>query len=138
MKSALTILMIAVFASVAVLGFIGIGHMDEMAHHGCLAALAQNGDCPIASGTPLASAFFHLDILRSFSLALLANAVLLLALAAAVLFGLKNQLIPQDTLRIRELFLYTKRLSLINNDFLTSNLSWLSLHLNSPAYSASA
>lgn len=137
MKSALTILSIIAFTGVAVFGFVGIGHIDEMAHHGCLAALADHGVCPIASGAPLASAFFHMDILKSFSLALLNNAVLLLALAAVVVFGLKN-LVGENIPGIRESFLYARRADSDDNDFSESNLSWLSLHVNSPSYAMSA
>lgn len=138
MKSALTILLITGFVSVAVFGFIGIGHIDEMAHHGCLAALSQNGTCPSATSLPLASAFYHMDILRGFSTALLSSALLLLALAGAVLFGLRNDLAPGSGIGAAELFLYARRASFIGSNFLNRNLSWLNLHLNSPSYPLSA
>lgn len=138
MKSALTTLLIIGFVSVAVFGFIGIGHISEAAHYGCLAALSQNGICPSTSATPLAAAFSHLNILRSFSSALLTSAALLLALAGAVLFGIGNQVILSSTQGIQELFLYAHRISFIGNDFFSSNLNWLSLHLNSPSYAMSA
>ncbi len=138
MKSALTILLITGFMSVAVFGFVGMSHIDEMAHYGCLAALADHGECPLATAAPLASAFFHLDILRSFSLALLNNVLLLLALVGAALFGAKIRSAAQSPIRIRELFLYVRRLSSDDNDFSGRSLSWLVRHLNSPAYPMSA
>lgn len=138
MKSALTILLITCFAGVAVFGFIGMRNMDEVVNSGCLAALMQNGICPSASNAPLAAAFLHLDILRSFSTALLTNVLLLLALAASVLFGLKNYLVAQSALGIRKLFFYAQRSTSIGNDFFSSNLSWLNIHLNSPAPAMSA
>lgn len=138
MKYVLTIFLITGFASMAVFGFIGIGHINEAAHHGCLAALSQNGICPSASSAPLAAAFSHLNILKSFSLALLNSAFLLLALAGIALFGLKNDAAAQSTGAIRELFLYVRRLSSIGSDFFISNLNWLNLHLNSPSYAMSA
>lgn len=137
MKSALTILLITGFVSVAVFGFIGIGHINEAAHHGCLAALSQNGICPSASSAPLTAAFSHLNILKSFSLALLNSAFLLLSLAGIALFRLKNDG-DSSTGAIRQLFLYARRASSIGSNFLGRNLSWLNLHLNSPAYALSA
>ena len=138
MKLALTILLITGFVSVAVFGFIGISHITEAAHQGCLAALSQNGICPSATSLPLSSAFYHLNILRSFSVALIVNAALILALAAVVLFALKNDSTAQGALGISRLFSYVRRASSVANDFLSSNLSWLNLHLNSPSFAASA
>lgn len=134
----MTILLITGFVSVAVFGFIGMGNMDEVVHSGCLAALTQNGVCPSASSAPLAAAFSHMNILKSFSVALLINAALILALAAISLFGLKNKMALQAAAGMRELFFYAKRSSFIGNDFFSSNLSWLNLHLNSPAPAMSA
>lgn len=138
MKSALTILLVTSFIGVAVFGSLGMGHIDEMAHRGCLAALAQNGVCPLATSAPLTSAFYHMDILRSFSTALFANAILLLALAAALVFGLKNELAGKFGSGIRKLFFYAKKSDSILSSCRINNLSWLSLHLNSPAVAASA
>lgn len=138
MKSVLTILLITGFVSVAVFGFIGIGHINEAAHHGCLAALSQNGICPSASGAPLAAAFSHMNILRSFSTALLANALLLLALAAAALFALNNSGASRDTYGRGEIFFHNQREDFAGNNFFNRTLSWLNFHLNSPSYAVSA
>lgn len=138
MKSALATISIIGFISVAVFGFVGIGHISEAAHYGCLAALSQNGICPSTSAAPLEAAFSHLNILRSFSTALLTNILILLVLAFTALYGLKNSLSDQDTGGMREISFYAKKNDFIDNNFLNSSLSWLNLHQNSPAFAKSA
>ena len=134
MRSILTAIVIIGFSGMAVFGYIGMNHLNEMAHYGCLAALSQNGACPLATGAPLASAFFHLNILKSFSVALVNGVILLLMAAVAAFIGLadgnNDEIDPNNS----KLSLYARRITFIANGFSTSTFDWLSLHVNSPAY----
>lgn len=137
MKSALAIISIIGFVSVAVFGFLAIGHINEMAHRGCLAALSQNGICPSASNAPLAAAFSHLNILKSFSSALLSNSVLLLVLT--ILFFSSYVLsFFRPFVGLSEAVLFLPRLLRNGENYISRNLNWLAIHFNSPSFSLSA
>lgn len=124
--------------SVAVFGFLAIGHINEMAHSGCLAALSQNGVCPSATSAPLAAAFSHLDILRSFSSAVFNSSALLLALAvlSAAIYGLfKIQDLSADK---RSVIAFLPRLLSGGDSSISRSFRWLSIHFNSPSFVLSA
>gem|GEM_PF-6519282 len=137
MKSVLATISIIGFISVAVFGFLAIGHINEMAHSGCLAALAQNGVCPSATNVPLAAAFSHLNILKSFSSALLNNAALMLSLA--LFAGALSA-----SVRIPDFSVFGEVASLLpamlrdGENSISSHFDWLAIHLNSPSFALSA
>lgn len=134
MKSALAVISIIGFASIAVFGFLAIGHINEMAHRGCLAALSQNGICPSASNVPLAAAFSHLNILKSFSTALLGNSISLLVLMilAVIVSGFIK--IPDASIGLSNAVLFLPRLLETGNNSISRNLNWLAIHFNSPSF----
>lgn len=138
MKFALAIISIIGFVSVAVFGFMAIGHINEMAHNGCLAALSQNGVCPSATSAPLAAAFSHLNILRSFSSALLNNVVLLLALAVLSGIAFVSVRNSGDFYGLSEGVSFLFRLLEKGENSSSLNLNWLALHFNSPSFVLSA
>lgn len=138
MKSVLAIISIIGFVSVAVFGFLAIGHINEMAHSGCLAALAQNGVCPSATNVPLAAAFSHLNILRSFSSALLNNAALLLTLVAMAGISFGAMRIPVFSAYLTEASSFLPRLLQSGDNSISRNFEWLAIHFNSPSFVLSA
>ncbi len=122
----------------AVFGFLAIGHINEMAHDGCLAALAQNGVCPSATSAPLAAAFSYLNILRSFSSAVLNNIFLLLVLAVFAGTASGFVKIPDFSGNLGEITAFLPRLLQDGKNSISRNFDWLAIHFNSPSFVLSA
>lgn len=133
MKISLTILLVISFVSIAVFGFFGMNSTMGPGHKSdCIAAVAQDADCPQETNS-LDFAIFHVDAFRSFSLTTLTvNIATAFLLVLALFLGLGFLL--------RRIF-YTPYLALSFSRFTDSSpplpkqefTSWLALLENSPA-----
>ena len=136
MKLAFKILLVFSFVGVAVFGFAMMG--DGSGHHGgCLAALAQRTDCPLANSW-FSFINFHLNAFRNFSAAVFGSLSLLNA--AAIILVLVSAVALVAILGSRAavlLFIYYFRGRQFSKKppFLSERkfARWLAFHENSPA-----
>lgn len=131
MKRFLTAALILSFVVIAVFGFLGMGH-----GHGCIATLAQGGECS-NSANPFAITLFHLDAFKEFSTAVFGDASVSLISALGILVfamgarGLERG-VGQITLPV-----LTARRERSRQSFRAISQEkfscWLALHENSPS-----
>lgn len=136
MKQWLTVLTILSFISIAVFGFMAMGHGNEHGGEACLATTINGKGCPKEFG--LAGVLnFHLGTFKSFSTAVFAEAasVMYLALvlfAVVIISAIRLQSFSnykQASFTYRRRYLDQPSASF----FKSENFRWLSLHENSPA-----
>lgn len=107
MQARLSLILLTAFISVAVFGFIGMGH--TLTHSSCIAATAQGMTGCTKGDGPLSEAGFHLGLFKHFSQALVNTLVVLAALVAVFLavWSIANTIahstnLPAYTVIIRE------------------------------------
>ncbi len=126
MSKYLAIVSIISFIAIAVLGFIAINHNGKLHVLGCIASLKEEAFCP--EENVLAFINFHLNVLRSFSIAVF-NILPALALFFVLSFLSLNL---KEKIQNLANYLYFKKrqtnLSFIRLIF----MDWLSFHENSP------
>ncbi|MBI2624366.1 hypothetical protein HYW67_02625 [Candidatus Parcubacteria bacterium] len=76
------ILLVVGFISIAVFGFIAMGHGEGHNQYACVAAASQAAPCP--QDGPVAWALFHAAAYKGFSTAVISVAVLAMLLAAVI------------------------------------------------------
>lgn len=85
MRSLPAVLLVISFTSIAVFGFLALGHANgSHVHAGCMAAILYNTQCP--ESNIFASLAFHMNAFRGFSTAIPGAAILFFAFALIVLF----------------------------------------------------
>lgn len=138
MKIALTTFIILGFFGIAVFGVFAMDfgmNGGEHGHDGCIASLAQGGDCPKwQSGLSLL--IFHLDAFRGFSTAVFSNyfasalALLSILLSVAVFgfFAMARQMAPELAANYRHFGFVESPSFRTRQEF----MHWLALHENSP------
>lgn len=136
MKRALTIITVLSFISIAVFGFMAIGHGNEHKGRACLATTVNGQSCPKEFGLAGILAF-HLGTFKSFSTAVFAQTIFM-SLVFGVLALLWLQGIGSNSFSEldRRNFCYRhkyKKQSPVSV-FKSENFRWLSLHENSPAF----
>lgn len=140
MKIALTIFLIVGFLGIAVFGVFAMDfgmNGGEHGHDGCIAAIAQGGDCP-GWQSGLSLLIFHFDAFRGFSTAVFsdyfANALVLLSilmpLAVFGFFAMMRQMTPELASH-RCYFGFADFASFRTQQQLTH---WLALHEISPPF----
>ncbi len=128
MKSLLAIFLIFGFLSVAVFGFLAVGH-EGQGHVNCLAALSNGFTC--VENSPIALANFHLSALKNFSTAIFEN-------ISAIVFALVLLLVLAGVAVFRDAKIsFASRTAFYFENIIFSGanriIHWLSLHENSPA-----
>ncbi len=134
MKSAFTILIMASFIGIAVFGFVGMTSAQHL-HGGCIASLAEKGLCP-SGAVPFSTAFSHLEVLKSFSLAFLTGFISLISFAALA-FAVSGRSPDISEMAIRPVSALADLFKNFNYS-LESNFDWLAIHFNSPSFSLGA
>ena len=131
MKRFLTAALILSFVAIAVFGFLAIGHGQ-----GCIATLAQGGECR-NDNNPFAATFFHLDAFKEFSTAVFGDASVSLALAFIIfVFAMAAQTLSRSAgqIALPVLAVRWERLHQSFGAISKEKLSrWLALHENSPS-----
>ena len=129
MKFAFIAILIISFVGVAVFGFLSMIYGDTH-DGGCIASNRLGALCPL-NGT-FAFVVFHIDAFKYFSMAVFAATLLILLVG--VIFSVLPWLLDKDE---DDDFVFSIRgekfPTLIKNREVTR---WLSLHINSPAFSA--
>lgn len=133
MKFAITFFVIIGFLSIAVFGFLAMGHQSGGIHSGCIATTAKAlGVCPNANGASAAA--FHLSVYKGFSTAILLAFAAELLLIMAVMSRLGASLKISAGAPFAAIFADHKRRvttpRLIHTQIFTR---WLSRLENSPA-----
>ena len=134
MNPAFTILIMTSFIGIAVFGFVGMTSAQHL-HGGCIASLADKGLCP-SGVVPFSSAFSHLEVLKSFSLAFLTG-IISLALLIALAFAVFGRSPHVSAIAIKP-FQALEDLFKGFNDSLSRNFEWLAIHYNSPSFALAA
>ena len=135
MKSALATIFLTAFIGISIFGFIGMNG-EEMAHGSCLAELAAKGFGLCLPGiNSFKIADFHLNILKSFSSAIINFESLFILFFTAALF-LFLKIISGIQLSFgRSWYFKNKFLERTFSSRRHQEISWLALHENSPAVS---
>ena len=121
MRSTLTLWPILSFTAIAVFGFLAMSENMTDHNKGCLAATAAGAICP--SENIFNMAFFHTNVFKSFSLAIIFAIILILGI---LVFEFKIY----DILRYREI-----GFEIADNDaptIIKKMRAYLALHENSP------
>lgn len=138
MKIALTIFLILGFLGIAVFGVFAMDfgmNGGEHGHDGCIAAIAQGGDCPKWQNS-FSLLIFHLDAFRGFSTAVFsdyfANALVLLSILMPIaVFGFfagMRRVTPELATNCRRI----SPAELSSFQARQKFMHWLALHENSP------
>lgn len=134
MKSIISILTIASFLAVVTFGFIAMG--EHMSHRNCIAALAQQMECPSEQNV-LTYANYHVNLLKGFSapvtpaLALTFLNFLALLMIAAII----KDPSPKEPLFSFVGIDFFRQRELLAQPLKHKIAYWSALHENSPTFS---
>lgn len=131
----LGIFLIIGFIGLAVFGFLGM-HSEMQDHNGdCAVATVQGGDCPKQSNL-FNYITFHLDIFKSFSIAIFEESLLIFILTIVLLsifFGLSKLLENLIFFKLNFICSRYRQLELFGLYAKRKFFHWLAFHENSPS-----
>ena len=134
MRIVISILTIASFIAVVTFGFIAMG--EHMSHRNCIAALAQQMECPSEQNV-LIYANYHVKIMKVFSAPLTPTIALtfLNFLAIFIIAAIIKDIFPKESLLSFFDINFFRRREWLVQPLKRSISYWSALHENSPNFS---